>query len=410
MNKEDLLSRSKATIYELCVNIRERCVGSEGNRQATGFFKTTLESIGWTAFTQEFNAVDWNDGGAVLKAGGIDFPVLASPYSAGYSGSAELAAVSSVQELREGHFAGKILLLHGEIAREQLMPKNFVFYNPEEHQQIISLLEKSQVQALICATGRNAALAGGVYPFPLIEDGDFDIPSVYMTDEEGERLLPFAGEAVNLRSVSERVPGRGCNVIGRKGEGGSGRIVVTAHIDAKKGTPGAIDNATGVAVLLLAAQLLNDYRGDHLVELVALNGEDYYAVPGQMKYIADNQDQFGDMVLNINIDGAAYKNSRSAFSYYNLPDHIMEKVSGIVDSHPDLVEGVPWVQGDHSIFVQYGVPAIAISSQWFTENIDSQDVTHTSKDNPGIVDYPAMVEIAVAIDALIRGIQQGSMR
>ncbi|MEZ4997668.1 MAG: hypothetical protein R2758_09480 [Bacteroidales bacterium] len=32
---------------------------------------------------------------------------------------------------------------------------------------------------MIGATGRSSALAGGVYPFPLIEDGDFDIPSVY---------------------------------------------------------------------------------------------------------------------------------------------------------------------------------------------------------------------------------------
>ncbi|MBK9392004.1 MAG: M28 family peptidase [Bacteroidetes bacterium] len=32
-------------------------------------------------------------------------------------------------------------------------------------------------------------------------------------------------------------------------------MVVTAHIDAKKGTPGAIDNATGVIVLLLLSEL-----------------------------------------------------------------------------------------------------------------------------------------------------------
>ena len=50
--------------------------------------------------------------------------------------------------------------------------------------------------AIIAATGRDPGLAGGVYPFPLIEDGDFDIPSVYMKDVEGDRLADYAGQEV----------------------------------------------------------------------------------------------------------------------------------------------------------------------------------------------------------------------
>ncbi len=150
----------------------------------------------------------------------------------------------------------KVLFLHGEIAKEQLMPKNFVFYNPEEHQQIISLLEQGRPSAIVCATGRNAALAGGVYPFPLIEDGDFDISSVYMTEDEGDRLLPYVGNTVALKSAAKRVPGKGYNVTAKKGSHLDERVVITAHTDAKKGTPGAIDNATGVVVLLLLAKLL----------------------------------------------------------------------------------------------------------------------------------------------------------
>jgi aminopeptidase YwaD len=121
---------------------------------------------------------------------------------------------------------------------------------------------------IICATGRNAALAGGVYPFPLIEDGDFDIPSVYMTEEEGIKLAGYSGKEVFLHSVSERIPGKGYNVTGRKGQQGNGRIVITAHIDSKKGSPGAIDNATGVVVLLLLADLLKDYSGKRQIEIV----------------------------------------------------------------------------------------------------------------------------------------------
>ncbi len=164
------------------------------------------------------------------------------------------------------------------------------------------------------------------------------------------------------------------------------KIVVTAHIDAKKGTPGAIDNATGVVVLLLLADLLKDYEGDRMIEIVAFNGEDYYAVPGQMNYVAANQNSFSNILLNINIDGAGYKEGPSAFSLFDLPEDLKNKVDKIIGQYPGICEGVLWPQGDHSIFLQFGVPSIAVSSKWFIDNINDQDITHTPKDKVEIAD------------------------
>lgn len=402
MNADDLVQTCSAYLNKLCVEIPERCVGSQGNRQATRYFEEVLRACGWDTETLKFEAMDWEDSGAVLLAGGESFKVQVSPYSLGYTGEARLASASSLEELEGSDLKGKILLLHGQIAREQLMPKNFVFYNPEEHQRIIAQIEKKWPLALVCATGRNSAIAGGVYPFPLIEDGDFDIPSVYMTEEEGEKLIPHVGEMVCLESKSRRIPGYGYNVLGRKGKKGGARIAVTAHIDAKKGTPGAIDNATGVAVLLLLAQILKSYDGNRSIELVAFNGEDFYAVPGQMAYVRANQDRFDEILLNINIDGAGYLQGPSAFSFFGLPDEIRGKADRILADYPGTVEGVQWVQSDHSIFVQFGRPAIAVTSAWFLENVDSQTITHTPQDNLAIVDPSKVVEIARALGALIR--------
>lgn len=399
---EELLQKSKTYIDTLCVVITDRSVGSDGNRAASQYFKKIISSLGWSVETQEFDAVDWIDGGAILYCGETSFQAYVSPYSLGCTVEGQLMSISNIEELERSNFAGLLVLLHGDIAREQLMPKNFVFYNPEEHQRIISLLEKGHPKAIICATGRNAALAGGAYPFPLIEDGDFDIPSVFMTEEEGARLLPYTGTIVSLKSTSQRVPGNGFNVVARKGSQIGQRIVVTAHIDAKKGTPGAIDNASGVVVLLLLAELLNDYAGNKLIEIVALNGEDYYAVPGQMRYIQDYKDRFHEIALNINIDGAGFKECHSAFSFYGLPDEIEQKIKAILPQFDGITEGVQWVQGDHSIFIQNGCPAIAVSSDWFTAHIDNQEITHTPKDNIEIVDCRKLVEIARALSLFIR--------
>lgn len=401
MTHEDLLDKSN-TYMEILTSLPGRSVGSEGNRQATRFFEKTIAPQGWKTVRSEFQAMDWSEGGATLRAGTEKFNVRVSPYSLGCTIAARLVSASSIAELEKTDAKGAVILLHGGIAKEPLMPKNFVFYNPEEHQEIISLLEKSGAQAIVCATGKNAAMAGGVYPFPMIEDGDFNIPSVYMTEEEGAKLLPFTGKQVNLTAIAERKPSTGYNVIAKKGDDPSRRIVITAHIDAKKGTPGALDNATGVTVLLLLAELLKDYDGNAQLEIVALNGEDYYAVPGQMKYLQENQDKFENILLNINIDGAGYKEGPSAFSFFGLPAE-MKKITGeIISQHPGITEGIPWPQGDHSLFVQSGRPAIAVTSKWFLDNMGAQQITHTPKDNLHIVDVDKLADVAEAINALVR--------
>ena len=402
MINDYLHQKSIAYLKMLCEDISERCVGSEGNRKATSFFKKEISSFGWKTETPEFKAVDWRDEGATLKASEKNFKVLVSPYSLGCTVTSQLVSATSITELEGLNAKDKIVFLYGEITKEQLMPKNFVFYNPEEHQRIVNLLENSGAQALICATGRNVSLAGGIYPFPLIEDGDFDIPSVYMTEEEGTKLIPFIGKQVTLESISERISGKGYNVIGRKGNGKKERIVISAHIDAKKGTPGAIDNATGVIVLLLLAKLLKDYNGPNQIEIVAFNGEDYYAVPGQMNYVRANQDKFGNILLNINIDGAGYKEGKSAFSFFDLTEKMQKKAYKVLEQCTGIAEGEQWPQGDHSIFIQNGRPAIAVSSKWFIDNINRQDITHTPKDNIGIVNCTKLVEIAEAIASLIK--------
>ncbi len=402
MEKDRLYQKCVSYLKTLCEEIPERSVGSEGNRRASIFFEKVLSSLGWQTEISELDVIDWEDRGATLQVADQSYSVLVSPYSLGCSVQAPLISASCLEEIERQEITGNILLLHGDIAKEQLMPKNFVFYNPEEHQNIIALLEKKQPAAIISATSRNAALAGGVYPFPLIEDGDFDIPSVYTTEENGKNLLSCIGKPAILQSRSTRIPAKAYNVVARKPDNADERIVITAHIDAKKGTPGAIDNATGIVILLLLAELLKDYDGDRLLEIVAFNGEDYYAVPGQMDYIRKNQEHFENIVLNINIDGAGYKEGKSSFSFFGLPDPMKDKVSSVLAEFDGITEGIQWSQGDHSIFIQQGCPAIAVSSMWFIDHIDSQEITHTPNDNMDIVDCRKVIEIAKALNWLLR--------
>lgn len=385
----------------LCEELPQRPVGSEGNRLATSYFGKTVKAFGWDLEETEFSALDWQEEGAELQVEGVNYQVYPSPYSEGCDLRGRLAAAGTMEELETCQGEGNILLIHGELAREQLMPKNFVFYNPEEHQRIISLLEEIHPAAILSATSRNAALAGGVYPFPLIEDGDFNIPSVYLTDETGLALIQEVGKDVSVLSRAKRIPAQGYHLVARKGDDPTCRYVISAHIDAKIGTPGAIDNGTGVIILLLLAELLDSYAGSPTIELLPFNGEDYYAASGQMIYLQQNQDKFAEIQLNINIDGAGYHQGPSAFSPFDLNQEMEMILAGVLEGENNLVEGEPWIQGDHSIFLQQGVPAIAVSSKWFIDNMESQTITHTPKDHSGIVNCQRLIEIALAIHQII---------
>jgi len=399
MISRTLVEKVETYLHKLCVEIPNRRVGSPGNRAATDFFSGAVESLGFQTMTTTFDCIDWTEEGAQLTANGSSFDALVSPYTLGCRARAPLTVISTVEELEAAEVADAILLLHGEIANEPLMPKNFPFYNPDEHRRIIQLLEAKQPQAIIAATSRNPEMAGAVYPFPLFEDGDFDIPSIYLTEEEGDRLADHAGETVSLEIRASRSPAEGCNVIARKGNDLHRRVVIFAHIDAKDGTLGAIDNATGTIVLLLLAELLADYDGDLGLEIVALNGEDYYSNPGQQQYLSRNEGKFEEIILGINLDGVGYKEGKTAYSLYNCPPTLTNLAEETFCSYKGLIPGEPWYQGDHSIFLMNGVSALAMTSEHVYALLN--DIVHTPKDRPEIVKAAKLVHIASALHELL---------
>jgi aminopeptidase YwaD len=243
MNPNDYTTKAKDYLNTLCRVTPNRRVGSPGNRAATDFFAQKARSWGYLVDAMPFKCLDYESKEPSLTYKDRPFAVKISPYSLGCDAHAELVVASTIHELEACDCHGKILLLRGEICLEQLMPKNFVFYNPDHHKRIYALLEEKQPKAIITATGKNPQMVGNIYPFPLINDGDFDIPSVYCTDIVGEEIAAKAGKEFTLKMEAKRIPTLACNVIARKNPQAQNKITICAHIDAVEETPGASDNA-----------------------------------------------------------------------------------------------------------------------------------------------------------------------
>lgn len=405
MKKNIELEQIKEDLTELCVSIGDRHVGSTRNQRATEYVAERLALAGFSVAKPEFKCIDWEYGDIDLRIGGEELSAHIGPYSPSCKIESSFETACNIDELANKDFNGKVAVLYGDICKEQLMPKNFVFYNPENHKKIISLIEEKTPAAIVAITSRNPELAGGLYPFPLIEDGDFNIPSVYLTEEEGSKILGKLGSKIYLKIESRRIPSKGYNVIGMRKGHSAKRIVFCAHIDTKKGTPGALDNGTGIVSLLALANLLKDCDGKLGIEILILNGEDYYAASGQMLYLSDNKNRFNEIALAVNTDSAGYRDYKTSFSLFDCGEVMDNVVRSAFEDNEEFIEIDPWYQSDHMIFVMNNVPAIALTSENYIEL--STNITHTKDDTIDIIDISKILDISKAMKEIIFKLNEG---
>lgn len=395
----DQLVHDIATYLEQLCSYPDRHVGGEGNQAANALCSEVLQRCGFEVQELEFDCLEWERGVSRLSVGDMVLEVHPGPYSRPFEGTGPLRLVSTETELEESARPGDILVVHGPLAKGQLTPKNYPFYSVESHQRIVEIIERVQPAAIVAATPMNPAVAGGVYPFPWIEDGDLEIPHSFVKDVEGERLLAFDGVEASLYIVSRPVPARGVQLVARKPGSGAGRIVVFAHIDSKDGSPGALDNAAGVAALLGLATLLKDFRPTGTIEIVPLNGEDYYAASGHMVYLGQPQG-LDDVEFGINVDGAGFRDAVIEYSTYGVAPEFAS-LAGACAERFGLAQGEAWVQGDHSLLVMRGIPALAVTSS--NVFFIASTVAHTERDLPALVDPASLERVSRFMAALIEG-------
>ncbi len=361
-----------------------RPVGSSANHAAQEAIAAALAAAGYEVEEQGFDCLDWQLEGAELWIGDGPLPVIANPFSPPCDVTAPLVAITSLAELAAARLGGRIALLHGALTTEPLHPRNHPFYSHEEHQRIVTLLEEKGARAVIAISPLPANVA------PLIEDGDFTLPSVTVSNDVGAVLLMAEDAPVTVRVHSTIRPGRAANVIGRRAHPARDKLLLCAHFDTKPGTPGALDNAAGVATVLALAERLAAAPTINL-EIIAFNGEDHYAAPGEVAYITGCGGEFGRIALLVNIDGIGRRDAPTTVAFFNCADDWAAKVRAAMAGRPDLEEAEPWPQSDHMVFAMRGVPCLAITSG----NIHqlAGPVIHTPADTLDLLDPEQMAAV-----------------
>jgi aminopeptidase YwaD len=375
----------------LCALGPDRHPGTQRNRAATDYVAQQMRALGLAVEELTFDVPEWRYGDASLRIGPTHIAVHPGPFSSPADGAGSLLECSSAEQLGGLSARGAVLLLHGDIAKEQFTPREYPWYSDSAHAAILDALDALGPLAIVAATGKNPATTAGLSPFPLIDDPSFTVPSAYMTAEQGEQVRAHAGERVTVRIDSQTVPSTGTQLIGRLAGSGPGRVIVGAHVDTKPDTPGALDNAAGVATMLAVAELLAGQTLAYAVEFVPFNGEDHAASPGEVAYLAAYPD-LSDVRLMVNVDDTGLLGGPSACSTYGLDEATSAVIEACMARADGVEAGSQWQASDHMIFAMRGVPAIALIAR----DVDTVmgEITHTPADTPDKVDAEVLAQAA----------------
>lgn len=107
-------------------------------------------------------------------------------------------------------------------------------------------------------------------------------------------------------------------IASRKNSTKQAPILIGAHYDAVPGSPGADDNATGVAVLLELARAFAEQPISHPVRLVAFDLEEY-GLLGSTAYAADLWQQKQQLRLMLSLEMLGYSDDTPGSQQYPLP-------------------------------------------------------------------------------------------
>ncbi len=385
-------------ITYLAEDIGSRPLGSEANGRALVWAEALMGELRCAVERQVFAAKGWEPGDSGLKLNGVPLPHLVNPYSPAFRVQGPLLKAGTLEELEAIREPGAILLLHEALGAETVMPKSFTFYNPPHHGQLVSRLEALAPALVIAVRDENlpdnvTGVSGKTVLEPVFNDGDLPFPSVTVTLGHLAALGGVAGcliaEAWSQGVSPVRETG---NLVARLGDPEKPRVLVTAHLDTFFNTPGALDDASGIAFLTaLAASGLRS--GAVCLELVLINGEDHYGILGERALMAALAESAKPTVLAVNVAGLGYRGTKNGVSCYAMPPALEAKVAAAVAADDAMALMDPWPQGDHMIFASLGIPTLALASCPFEDYLAR--CHHSPADTADQAD-PALVDSAVA--------------
>lgn len=393
---EDVETEVMRHLERLCVEIGPRPIGSKGNQAAASYIQSAFEACGLEVELQEFSCPAWEERETHLDLDGEDLNVVANAFSLPCDVTAPTVAVGTVVELEACELSDRIGLLYGELTKGTGFGARSAVYFPEQHQEIIRLLEEKKPAALITIHSKTGSLER------LIRDPDFAIPSATVPAEVGLTLLRHSGRSLRLMIDSHGAPGHFCNVVVTKTGDRSERIALLAHFDTMHNSPGAVDNGSGVAVLLTLARSFAQRDLPVGLEWIVVNGEENGGL-GDAAYLRQREDTLEQILAVINIDGVGQQVGANTITVMGASQSFQDQIRRVHQRYPGVVWADPWYESDHSAFLWRGVPCVPLSS------VGVANITHLPADTIEWISPAKLSEVVSLVADVVERLQDKSL-
>lgn len=207
-------------------------------------------------------------------------------------------------------------------------------------------------------------------------------------------------------------------------------LVIGAHYDTVMGTPGADDNASGIAGMLELARLFSEKSCDHTIQFVAFSLEEppffYTKKMGSYQYAKALHDSGKDLIGMICLESIGYFTDTRESQFFPTPifklfypdrGNFITLVSnlhskGFLNQVKDafgkgtnlpveslstfsIIPGIDF--SDHRSFWKFGYNAVMVTDTAFYRNPNY----HGKGDTPETLDYRCMAEVVQGIKSAI---------
>jgi aminopeptidase YwaD len=261
----------------------------------------------------------------------------------------------------------------------------------------IALIERGDItfEEKVTRVAEAGALAAVIYnnisaQFGWTLEDQASIPAISITQEDGQALLERMEQGeVEVQVMVEVETRESQNVIAEKPgtSGGDGVVIIGGHYDTVPGVPGANDNTSGIASLMMIAREIADKEYPFTIRFIFFGSEEL-GLYGSRHYVDSlTPEEQGNIIAMLNYD-ALGAGEPSILGDVELTSKVMDYAKA---NSFDIQQsqGLRGGSSDHASFQAVGIPAVFFFGDDFSR-------IHTPSDAPEFIE-PELMGIHVTL-------------
>lgn len=267
----------------------------------------------------------------------------------------------------------------------------------------IILQDSSQIQEVY---GKSKAIFINEEPFKkYIDVQEEGIPIIQISDQIFNQLVQNSDDVmVGIKYSLNKELIQVSNVVGKiSGKNKENAIILSAHFDhvgyiGNKVFYGAVDNSSGVSVILNVARRLKEYsktnRLDSDVLVCLFNGEES-GLQGSKSFVQEIKGKYKS-IYNINVDTVGIREDQNLLFVQGdgkQESRFIQVISDFFNTKGFNVQ-IDSAESDHISFLQENVPAVNLGQK-------SIESIHTIQDKPDNINYEYLEKLSDALYNLV---------